>query len=286
VTGPCELCQGGVIRPADGNHDVHQAVERARAIVERSRRIAVLTGAGISTESGIPDFRGPQGVWTKNPGAERLATIEAYLSDPSTRVAAWRSRLDAPAWKARPNAGHLALVELERRGVLHTLVTQNIDGLHLAAGHDPGRVVEIHGTMHETVCLRCGHRMPTLAVLERVRAGDADPSCTEPSDGGRCGGILKSATVSFGQRLDPDQLWRAESAARECDLLLAVGSTLSVYPAAGMVPLAAEAGARIVIVNAEPTEYDHLADVVVRGAIGVCLPTIVGTGATGTSCED
>jgi len=244
--------------------------------VAASLRIVVLTGAGISTESGIPDFRGPQGVWTKNPEAEKLATIDVYMSDPEVRRRAWRNRLESPTWDARPNAGHRALVDLDRRGVLHMLVTQNVDGLHIAAGHDPARVVEIHGTMREVMCMRCGNRLPMSDVLARVRAGEADPACKNETGGGPCGGILKSATISFGQNLVPEDLERAEEAARACDLLLAVGSTLSVYPAAGLVPVAHLSGAPVVIVNAEPTEYDPIAEAVVREPIGQVLPKIVG----------
>jgi len=229
-----------------------------------------LTGAGISTESGIPDFRGPQGIWTKDPSAERLASIEAYLSDPDVRRRAWRNRLESPTWSAEPNAGHLALVDLERAGKLDTLVTQNVDGLHHAAGNDPSRIVEIHGTMRDVVCLACGDRGPAAPTLERVRQGEEDPACL------RCGGILKSATISFGQSLVAEDLVRAEAAAARCDLLLAVGTSLAVYPAAGLVPVAADHGARVVIVNAEPTPYDLLADAVVRQPIGESLPAIVG----------
>ena len=259
-----------------GGRNEHDQITRARDLVAGALRVAVLTGAGISTESGIPDFRGPQGVWTKNPEAEKTATIEAYLSDPEVRRRSWRSRLESPALTARPNAGHRALVELERRGVLDTLVTQNVDGLHVAAGHDPERVVEIHGTMREAMCMRCRARFPMRDVLARVRGGEDDPACQEPDLGGACGGILKSATISFGQSLVPEDLDRAEEAARRCDLLLAVGSTLSVYPAAGMVPLAHLSGAPVVIVNGEPTEYDHVAEAVVRAPIGEVLPKIVG----------
>jgi NAD-dependent deacetylase len=252
-------------------------ITRARDLLAAALRVVVLTGAGISTESGIPDFRGPQGMWTKNPEAEKMATIQTYLADPEVRRRSWRSRLESPTWQATPNTGHRALVELERRGVLDTLVTQNVDGLHVAAGHDPARVVEIHGTMREVVCLRCRGRWPMAEVLERVRAGEDDPQCLEPAaDGGRCGGILKSATISFGQNLVPEDLKRAEAAARRCDLLLAVGSTLSVYPAAGLVPVAHLSGAPVVIVNGEPTEYDAIAEAIVRGPIGVVLPKIVG----------
>jgi len=244
-------------------------IERVRAWIDAAERVTVLTGAGISTDSGIPDFRGPQGVWTKNPAAEKTSTLEHYLADPEVRKQAWRNRIASPAWTAEPNAGHRALVELERRGKLHTLVTQNIDELHQQAGSDPATVVEIHGTMRQVVCWDCGERAPMERALERVRAGEEDPPCRS------CGGILKSATISFGQSLVPEDLRRAEQAAFGCDLLLAVGSSLTVYPAAGMVPIAEQAGARLVIVNAEPTPFDEIADAVLRGSISEVLPQIV-----------
>jgi len=241
-----------------------------RHIVDGSSRIVVLTGAGISTESGIPDFRGPQGVWTRDPKAEKMATIQHYVADPEVRKLAWQSRLESPAWTAEPNAGHRALVVLERRGKLDTLITQNVDDLHVKAGSDPARIVQIHGTMREVVCLSCNERAPMERALARVRAGEADPACRS------CGGILKSATISFGQALVREDLERAQRAAERCDLLLAVGTTLAVFPIAGVVPVAKEAGARVVILNAEPTAMDDLADVVLRGSIGQVLPRLVG----------
>jgi NAD-dependent deacetylase len=240
-----------------------------RGWIAAAKRLVVLTGAGISTESGIPDFRGPHGVWTRNPEAEKQSTIQHYVADPEVRRRAWRSRLESPAWAAQPNAGHRALVELERRGKLDTLITQNIDGLHQAAGSSPSRVVEVHGTMREVVCLACGERAPMERALARVRAGEDDPPCRT------CGGILKSATISFGQSLVPEDLRRAELAARRCDLLLAIGTKLSVWPVAGVVPVAKDAGARVVIVNAQPTEMDGLADIVLRGTIGDLLPRLI-----------
>jgi NAD-dependent deacetylase len=246
-----------------------RAVASARALVDEASVVTVLTGAGMSTDSGIPDFRGPQGLWTKNPKAEQTSNIEYYVSDPEVRRLAWQGRLAWLEHPREPNAGHHALLELEHREVLHTLVTQNVDGLHQAAGTDPDKVVEVHGTIHETTCLACGARGPIEATLDRVRAGDDDPLCLD------CGGMLKSATVSFGQSLDPGDLLRAEQAAEQCDLLLAIGSTLSVYPVAAMVPLAGRAGARIVIVNAEPTEMDDLADAVVRGSISEVLVALL-----------
>lgn len=245
-------------------------VTAAAALVAASVRIVALTGAGISTDSGIPDFRGPNGVWTSNPGAERLSNIHAYLSDPEVRRQSWQSRASHPAFQALPNAGHLAFVALERRGVLHALITQNIDGLHQKAGTSPSRVIEVHGTVHEAMCLHCGWRGPMQPVLDRVRAGEADPPCT------RCGGILKSATISFGQALVPDVIDRAMEAACEADLLLVVGTSLQVYPIAGAVPAARRAGARIIIVNGERTPFDAIADIVLRQPIGEVLPVICG----------
>jgi len=245
------------------------ALARAQSYLRNAQCVLALTGAGISTESGIPDFRGPQGVWTRDPDAEKLSNIRYYLSDPEIRKKAWRSRLDSPAWEARPNAGHAALVALEERGKLSGIITQNIDGLHQIAGNRPEKVVEMHGTMRHARCMSCSYYVPMEVIAERLHAGEPDPDCPD------CGGILKSATVSFGQALVPADLMRAEALARECDLLLAVGSTLSVYPVAAVVPTAKQSGARIVIVNAEPTEMDELADAVLRGNIGELLPRIV-----------
>ena len=243
-------------------------ITEVRQWVDQSTRVVVLTGAGISTESGIPDFRGPQGVWTKDPKAEKLSNIHYYMADPDVRRLAWQGRLEHPAWTAIPNAGHRALVELERRGKLHALVTQNIDGLHQRAGNSADCVVEVHGTVHDVVCMQCSWRGPMKDALDRVQAGDADPACRE------CGGILKSATISFGQALVPEVIDRAMQAATRADLFIAVGTSLQVYPVAGMVPLASNAGARIVIVNAQPTPFDDIADAAISRAIGEVLPLI------------
>jgi NAD-dependent deacetylase len=216
--------------------------------------------------------------------AEKAATIEAYVGDPEVRRRSWHNRLTSPMWDSEPNTGHRALVDLERSGRLDTLVTQNVDGLHHKAGNDPSLIVEIHGTSREVVCLRCGDRQPCEPVHERVRAGEDDPTCVRsvPLDFGDigdssrvCGGILKSATISFGQSLVPEDLIRAEDAASRCDLLLAVGTTLGVFPAAGLVPVAVRHGAVVVIVNGGPTEMDDLADVVVRGSISEHLPALM-----------
>lgn len=245
-------------------------VTAAREAVGNAQRIVVLTGAGISTDSGIQDFRGPNGLWTKNPAAEKAADIRFYLGDPEVRHAAWQNRLTTPAWTAEPNIGHAAIVELERRGQLHGLVTQNIDGLHQKAGNDPDRVIEVHGTVWFTRCWDCDDRRPMDQALERVRAGDADPACLE------CGGILKSDTISFGQALVPEVIDRAMRVSDECDVMLAVGSTLSVFPAANCVPRAKAAGATVIIVNGDETAMDRYADWLLVGAIGEILPALVG----------
>jgi NAD-dependent deacetylase len=234
------------------------------------RALAVLTGAGVSTDSGIPDFRGPQGLWTRNPGAQRMSTFQSYVSDPEVRRRSWRARREHPAWRAEPNAAHRALAELAGSSVDTWVITQNIDGLHQQAGTPAERVVELHGTMFSVVCVSCGDRSPMAGALARIDAGEEDPDCP------RCGGILKSATVMFGQRLDPEVFARAEQAARRCDLFLAIGSTLTVEPAASLCGLAAATGAALVIVNADPTPYDGLAAEVVREPIGTAVPRIAG----------
>lgn len=244
-------------------------LEVARSMVGTAERVVVLTGAGISTDSGIPDFRGPNGVWTKDPEAEKLSNLEYYVGDPDVRRRAWRRRLETSSVTYEPNEGHRALAELETRGVLELLITQNIDSLHLRAGTSPERLVEIHGTTRDVACLDCGDRAPIEAALDRVRAGEDDPDCRS------CGGILKTATISFGQGLVADDLRRADAAARRADLMLAVGSTLGVYPIANVVPLAKAHGAKVVIVNGGPTEMDDLADVRLEGSISELLPALV-----------
>jgi NAD-dependent deacetylase len=234
-----------------------------------ARRICVLTGAGISTDSGIPDYRGPRGVWTRDPDAEKLVTLSWYLGDPEIRRRSWLMRRDLQAAAVRPNAGHGALVDLERQGRLRALLTQNIDGLHQAAGSSPSQVVELHGTVHEVVCTACGDRTSMAAALTRVAGGEPDPACVV------CGGVLKSATVYFGQALDAGVIDAAAAAAADCDVFLAVGTSLWVHPAAGLVEVAAASGARVVIVNAEPTPYDQLAELVVRTPISEALPRLL-----------
>jgi NAD-dependent deacetylase len=254
-------------------HGFEEAIAIGGSWLGSASKVTVLTGAGISTDSGIPDFRGPNGLWTKNPAAEKASNLQYYLADPEVRRAAWRNRLETPAFTAQPNAGHRAIVDLERRGALCGLVTQNIDELHQRAGSDPGLVIEVHGTVWWTRCWDCSDRRPMTEALDRVRSGEEDPACLV------CGGILKSDTISFGQSLVPEVIDRAMQVSEDCEVLVAVGSTLSVYPVANCVPLAKAAGARIVIVNGEETAMDHLADVVVRGPISAALPAMVDFGA-------
>jgi len=245
------------------------SIAEAARLVAAAHRIVVLTGAGISTDSGIQDFRGPNGLWTKNPEAEKMATLRVYVSDPEIRKKAWQNRLHSGVWRAGPNDGHRALVALEQQGRLHALITQNIDGLHQAAGSDPDRVIEVHGTVHEVACLSCDERAPMERALDRVQAGEEDPSCRS------CGGILKSATISFGQSLVEADLVRAFAAAEACDLFLAVGTSLGVYPAAETVPIALRAGVELIVVNGEATPFDRHAAVVLHDSISDVLPRVV-----------
>jgi NAD-dependent deacetylase len=244
------------------------AVGDVAAWIRHAGSTVVLTGAGVSTESGIPDFRGPDGIWTRDPRAERLSNIGYYVADPAIRRESWQRRLDHPAWGARPNAAHRALAALDAAGRVALLVTQNIDGLHLAAGSAPERTIEIHGSIRDTACLACGDRRPMAEALERVRGGEPDPACLA------CGGILKSATISFGQNLDPILLARADAAADAADLFLAVGTSLTVYPVARLPERTLAAGGRLVIVNAEPTPLDEYAHAVLRGRAGEIMSAL------------
>lgn len=237
--------------------------------MDEASRVTVLTGAGISTDSGIPDFRGPQGIWTKDPAAQRMSTLSAYVSEPDLRVRSWQNRRAHSAWTAEPNVGHRSLVDLERSGKLVAILTQNIDGLHQKAGSSPEKVLELHGTLWEAECLSCRRRKPMADVLDRVDAGEQDPPCTS------CGGILKSATISFGQALDPEVLQRSFEAAADCQIFLAIGSSLTVQPAAGTCGIALESGARLVVINAEPTPYDDVAHAVLQAPIAEVLPALL-----------
>ena len=242
-------------------------VERAAWLLAGARRIVVFSGAGVSTESGIPDFRSPGGLWTRYD--PRQLGFRRYVSDPATRRLAWRLRRELHQLDARPNPAHLACVRLAEAGLLAGVITQNIDGLHTDAGLAPELICEVHGTGRQFVCLACGDRGPMAAAVSRVEAGEEDPACL------RCGGILKAATVSFGQGI-PAEVWaRAEALTAACDAFVAVGSSLVVQPAASLPRTARRLGATLVIVNREPTPLDDLADAVVHGEAGILLPALV-----------
>ena len=240
-------------------------------LLRDAQRIVVLTGAGISTASGISDFRGPQGVWTKDPAAEKRMTIQHYVADSEHRKHTWRARVDGDMWRGsgEPNAGHYALAELEQHVALDTLVTQNVDGLHHLAGSSPEKIVEIHGNLREVKCLSCDWHGPMEETVDRVRNGEDDPTCL------LCGGMLKSATISFGENLVPADLQRAQVAAANADLFLAIGTSLVVYPVAGLPELALRNGAALVVLNAEETPYDRYASAVVSERLETVLPAIV-----------
>ncbi|MFG2605899.1 NAD-dependent deacetylase [Streptomyces sp. NPDC048514] len=232
--------------------------------------VAVLSGAGISTDSGIPDYRGPDGLWRRDPEAEKLVTYEYYMADSEIRRRSWRMRREHRTLEARPNAAHVAVADLEKSGVPVRVITQNVDGLHQLGGMPARKVLELHGSARSVVCTGCDVRSPMEDALARVEAGEGDPACAE------CGGILKSATVMFGERLDPVVLGEALAVSKACTVFIAVGSSLQVQPAAGLVGVASDHGARLIIVNAEPTPYDEIADEVVREPIGTALPRILG----------
>ncbi|MFD8739987.1 NAD-dependent deacetylase [Streptomyces sp. NPDC059618] len=231
--------------------------------------VAILSGAGVSTDSGIPDYRGPKGLWRKDPEAEKLVTYEYYMADPEIRRRAWLMRRESGALGAEPNAAHRAVAELERSGMPVRVLTQNVDGLHQLAGMPDRKVLELHGTARTVECTRCHARTPMDDALARVDAGEDDPACLT------CGGILKPATVMFGEHLDPVVLGQAADIAKACQIFIAVGTSLQVHPAAGLTGVAADHGARLIIVNAEPTPYDERADEVVRGPIGTALPRLL-----------
>ncbi|MGA5206666.1 SIR2 family NAD-dependent protein deacylase [Streptomyces variegatus] len=231
--------------------------------------VALLTGAGISTDSGIPDYRGPNGLWRRDPEAEKLVTYEYYMGDTEIRRRSWQMRRENGTLRAEPNAAHRAVAELERSGVPVRVITQNVDGLHQLAGMPARKVLELHGTARSSVCTGCHARGPMADALARVEAGEDDPPCLE------CGGILKPATVMFGERLDPVVLGQAVAISKGCQIFVAVGTSLQVQPAAGLAGVAADHGARLIIVNAEPTPYDDRADELVRDPIGTALPEVL-----------
>lgn len=246
-------------------------ITEAKNLIAAAKKIVGFTGAGISTESGIPDFRSPNGVWANN----RMIEFQEFISSRAGRVEAWRQK--AIAWpemrRAQPNAGHLAFVELEKRGKLIALITQNIDGLHQRAGHDAKKVIELHGTTAYAVCLSCGDRITMDAALARIEAGDLAPECE------KCFGLLKPATISFGQAMPQTEMQRAAAACYECDVFIAAGSSLVVHPAASFPALAKQNGAALIIINRTPTPLDDIAELVVNEEIGKALPELIANNA-------
>jgi NAD-dependent deacetylase len=236
-------------------------------LLRNANRIAVLTGAGISTESGIPDYRGPNGIWATG----KPPTIGDFMENEETRRAYWRRRLESypDLLAAQPNPAHRALVDLERAGKLSAIVTQNIDGLHQRAGSSPELVIELHGSAHVVRCTNCGTTFTGEGIQQRLLAGDLYPSCPV------CGGILRTATVLFGEPLPREALDRSIALTRDADLLLVVGSSLVVNPAAKLPLIAKRNGAPVVIVNRTPTRQDHLADLRLGGSAGLILPRAI-----------
>jgi NAD-dependent deacetylase len=238
-------------------------------LVQHAQQITALTGAGISTESGIPDFRSPGSPWLEQPPV----SYKAFISNAEARRQYWQSRrnFSGKVTAARPNAAHYALAELERRGKLLGIITQNFDGLHHDAGNQAERIVELHGTSREAACTLCGARSSMQELQQRIDAGDVDPTCAT------CGGFLKSATILFGQRVPEPALARAKEMAVSCDLFLVVGSSLKVIPAANLPRLALGRDIPLIIINLVPTPLDDYADVVIHEKAGVALPLMLGS---------
>ncbi len=247
---------------------IQETFEDLLEFLENSRKIVVLTGAGASTESGIPDFRGPDGIWRRYPPG----TYKDFISKPEARRRYWELRraLGGLVAQAKPNATHYALAELERLGKLSGIITQNFDGLHQDAGVSPERVIELHGTARMAACTLCGARSPMSALQQRVDAGEEDPQCEH------CGGYLKAATILFGQPVPRAELDQAIILAKTCDLFLVIGSSLRVSPASRLPMLAVEQGAPLLILNREPTPLDPRADMVVRANAGETMAQIMG----------
>jgi NAD-dependent deacetylase len=247
---------------------VQESIYDAVELMQQAQRIVVLTGAGISTESGIPDFRSPGSAWQQNPPV----SYRDFLNNPDARRRYWETRksLVGQVMAAQPNTAHKALAMLEHRSMLLGVITQNFDGLHQDAGNDPQRVIELHGTSRFAACTLCGERSSMNDLQQRINHGEIDPRCSE------CGGFLKAATILFGQKVPEGELSRAKELTAACDLFLVVGSSLKVVPASTLPRLALQRDVPLVIINLQPTSLDPLADVVIHEKAGMVLPEIVG----------
>jgi len=244
-----------------------QKADDIAQLIVAAKKVTAFTGAGISTESGIPDFRSPGGIWTKYKPED--FTYQKFISNPETRRLSWQRFRDIPWTSVKPNAAHYALAELERLGRLDCVITQNVDGLHQLAGNGEDRVIELHGTVRWVACLGCGKRWPRQEVEAWLERGVEIPQCDA------CNGLLKSATISFGQAMPVKETREAEARCRACDLCIVIGSSLVVYPAAYMPVYAKQAGADLVIINREPTPMDNQATVVVHGGAGETLTKVI-----------
>lgn len=256
-------------RPASGTVVASSSeLRRLRDLLLSCERMVAFTGAGISTESGIPDFRSPGGIWTRM----KPIDFQDFLASEDMRREAWRRKIaaDASFADAQPNRGHRAIAELVRRGVCRSVITQNVDGLHQAAGVPDDRVIELHGNATYARCLECEKRYELAPILESFEQDEVLPECDA------CGGIIKTATISFGQPMPPREMQRSEEEATSCDLFLATGSSLVVYPAAGFPALAKRSGATLVILNRDPTDLDSVADLVIHDEIGPTLGEAIG----------
>lgn len=248
--------------------EIDPLIDQAANLILKAKRIVVFTGAGVSTESGIADFRSPGGIWQRFDPDD--FTYHKYLLNPECRRKNWELlSMSAPLLQAKPNPAHLAIAELEAMGKLECVITQNIDNLHQTAGNSPTKVIELHGTARWVRCLTCDRRYAVEEVLARLSAGETDPPCAA------CSGILKLMTISFGEPMPLRETLEAEARSRSCDLFIVVGSSLVVYPAADMPSHALRSGSKLMIVNLEPTHLDEQADVVLRGRAGEVMSKVM-----------
>lgn len=242
-------------------------VDEVAGLIIEAGKVAVFTGAGVSTESGISDFRSPDGIWSRYDPED--FTIQRFVSDKESRKRNWQLRKELVSANYQPNPAHYAIVELEKLGKLSCVITQNIDGLHHAAGNTEEKIIELHGTIKFVKCLKCDDRLLMVDVLKRIDEGEEDPHCK------KCGGLLKAATVSFGEAMPLNEMLRAEQCSKECDLFIVIGSSLLVYPAASMPIIAKQAGARLVIINYTPTDMDSQADITIHEKAGSVMKAML-----------